>query len=677
MINNGQFLEYIKELKFNIINNIVQLPCAFDIETSSFYENGEKRAIMYIWMFGIGRKITYGRTWIEFKNLLDEIKIIFNLDNYCKLLIFVHNLSYEFGFMENEYIWDKVFAIKPRKILSCNIEGYEFRCSYLLTGLSLDNLSKTLKSNIRKKVGFLDYDLIRNSKTKLTKKELVYCEYDVKVLLSFLSERSERDGGYHKIPLTKTSYVRSFCREKCIYKENHSFNADYKNIISELTLTENEYLIAMKAFAGGFTHANYQKVGRILHNVHSKDFTSSYPAQAIYNYYPMSKGRKVKINSKQEFNFYIKKYCCIFEVMFEGLEDNFYYDNYLSYSKCKVEGNRIINNGRLVSADIVITSITEIDYNIIKKCYRFKKMHVRDFYIYKKGYLPKELVLSIINFYNEKTKLKGVEGMEDYYLNNKEMLNAIYGMMVTNIIRDIYYFNGKWGTEVCDLKTELDKYNKSKRRFLSYLWGIYITAHSREYLWDAIFILKQDYIYSDTDSVKYTNHELYEKYFEKKNKKILYLLKKSMEYHKLDINLINPKNSKGENCPIGVWDDEGTYDVFKTMGAKRYMTYKRKKDEFKITIAGLNKKIGAKYLREKFGKFGAFYYFTDDMYIPPENTGKLCMTYNDNSADGIVTDYLGNSEEYHTSSFIHSEKEPYVMSLAQEFKNYMGEYYEG
>ena len=32
------------------------IPCAFDIETSSFYEGDEKRAIMYIWQFAIGQK---------------------------------------------------------------------------------------------------------------------------------------------------------------------------------------------------------------------------------------------------------------------------------------------------------------------------------------------------------------------------------------------------------------------------------------------------------------------------------------------------------------------------------------------------------------------------------------------------------------------------------------------
>lgn len=43
------------------------IPCAFDIETSSFYEDGEKRNIMYVWQLGINNNyVVIGRTWPEF-----------------------------------------------------------------------------------------------------------------------------------------------------------------------------------------------------------------------------------------------------------------------------------------------------------------------------------------------------------------------------------------------------------------------------------------------------------------------------------------------------------------------------------------------------------------------------------------------------------------------------------
>ena len=46
-----------------------------------------------------------------------------------------------------------------------------------------------------------------------------------------------------------------------------------------------------------------------------------------------------------------------------------------------------------------------------------------------------------------------------------------------------------------------------------------------------------------------------------------------MSYHKLDISLCTPTTIKGEKKIIGVWDYDGHYDMFKTLGAKRYMVY--------------------------------------------------------------------------------------------------------
>ena len=51
----------------------LNVPCAFDIEVSSFYENEEKRACMYIWMLGLGGYCVVGRTWKEFQDVLEYI----------------------------------------------------------------------------------------------------------------------------------------------------------------------------------------------------------------------------------------------------------------------------------------------------------------------------------------------------------------------------------------------------------------------------------------------------------------------------------------------------------------------------------------------------------------------------------------------------------------------------
>ena len=671
MIEIAEFLEYCKKLNVDCHNNFLQIPSAFDIETSSFYSKRlEKQACMYIWMFGIKEEVTYGRTWEEFLDFIDKLVDILQLNEFRKLVVYVHNLSYEFGFIGKLYEWKKVFALKERKVLTADNGFIQFRCSYLLSGLSLAKTAENCKTKIRKMVGDLDYDLIRNSKTSLSKKELKYCEYDIKVILIYIGEKIISDGGIEKIPLTKTGYVRNYCRNKCLYldKSEH-YNKSYKKLMDYLTLTKDEYDLCVKTFGGGYTHASPYRVDKIFYNVKSKDFTSSYPAQAVYNYYPMSKGKRIKIKNLDEFNYYLEKYCCMFEVRFEGLEDCFHYENYLSNHKCKIDGNRQISNVRVVSADILETALTEVDFRIIKKCYTWKKIYIKNFWIYKRGYLPKELVECILKFYGDKTTLKGVEGKEEEYLNGKEMVNAIYGMIVTAIIRDEIKFIDDWIKTPPDIDKEIEKYN-NKRRFLFYPWGIYITAHAREYLWRAIFELMEDYLYADTDSVKYINPEKHEEFFIKENKRIYFMLQKAMEYHGLEIEKIKPKNNKGKECILGLWDDDGHYDAFKTLGAKRYI-YKKHGENTKITIAGLSKEKGAEWLRKNYGNYGMFNYFTDGMYIPPDGTGKMTYTYINDKIDGVVKDYQGNCGEYHENSCIHLEKQPFELSLSSDFISYL------
>lgn len=63
------------------------IPCSFDIETSSFYEDDEKKAIMYCWQFSIFGHCCMGRTWEEFISLINYISDTLYLSEDRKLVI--------------------------------------------------------------------------------------------------------------------------------------------------------------------------------------------------------------------------------------------------------------------------------------------------------------------------------------------------------------------------------------------------------------------------------------------------------------------------------------------------------------------------------------------------------------------------------------------------------------
>ena len=195
------------------------IPVAFDIETSSFKLNGEKCAIMYEWSFSFYGVVVIGRTWDEFLSMLTRLCDVLHVSPDQRLVIYVHNLAFEFQFMRKFFDWRDVFAIDTYKpIRACTDRGIEFRCSYVLSGYSLYNVANNLTEiKIEKLKGDLDYDLIRTPLTPLTEKELQYCINDVQIVVAYIHERILFDKGIAKIPHTKTGYVRQYCRKKCFY----------------------------------------------------------------------------------------------------------------------------------------------------------------------------------------------------------------------------------------------------------------------------------------------------------------------------------------------------------------------------------------------------------------------------------------------------------------------------
>jgi hypothetical protein len=557
----------------------------------------------------------------------------------------------------------------------------------LLSGYSLEKLGDQLQVfHVKKLTGNLNYDLIRHNKTVLDEKEILYCINDVKVVMAFIMEKIEQDGGLARIPLTKTGYVRNYCRNSCFYEpgkpRKESFKRlKYREFIKSLTIDVKEYKQLKWAFQGGFTHANAFFTGKIIDEVTSYDFTSSYPSVMIAEKFPMSKGEEVVITSIEDLEKNLKLYCCLFDIQFTNIRPRLWQENYISRSRCWSILNPIVNNGRVVTAEKLCMTITEQDYLIIKKFYSWDKVKIANFRRYKKDYLPTDFVKAILKLYADKTMLKGVDGKEKEYLNSKEMLNSCYGMAVTDPVRELFEYTDHWleGEEktVVDEVIAIDKYNKNPSRFLFYPWGVWVTAYARRNLFTGILQFGTDYIYSDTDSIKARNAADHEEYISSYNKKILEQLKRAMQYHGLDESLISPETVNGIKKPLGVWDFDGKYDRFKTLGAKRYMI--QNETGVSITVAGLNKKKTVpflcsgwyydssknKYVNDPFDKFN------DDLEISRENTGKMTHTYIDDEMTGEITDYRGMKAQYHELSGVHLEKAEYSLKLSAEYADYI------
>lgn len=656
------------------------LVAAFDIETSSFYEHLEKRACMYHWQMALSRLdsddvyIITGRTWKEFIEFTDELISLFSLNSRKKLFIGVHNFSYEFQFMRKWFEWQKVFSLDTREpVRALTKNGLEFHCTYHLSGFGLSKLGEVYNLPHRKADDDLDYSLIRHASTPLTDKELSYCYLDVLVLIDYLKLRQKEDGGLNKILLTKTSYVRQALRNACFSTENwHS----HRRLMDVMKIDSIEYKMQKRAFMGGSTHASAYSTNLTLRNIQSYDLTSSYPTVMCCEKFPMGECEHFEGIKVKQLKEWMKNFCLVFDVEFVNLKSKFRYERYISWSKVwHHTGNYVLDNGKIDRADNICLTLTELDFQIISKVYKYEKLRIGKVLRWRKTYLPRPIIQEILHFYQQKTFLKGVKDREIEYNWFKEMLNSIYGMMCTDIARPEIIYNDDWEPDPMDKNDRIsicvNKYNGDPRRFNYYAWGIYTTAYARRNLWMAILNIGKDYRYSDTDSVKISNPENHKDFFSRYDNWIKNKLIKMTMYYDLDESLLHPSviNKKGEKVDkwLGVWTDEGAYSKFKTLGAKRYMI--EKDDKINITVSGVNKKSAVPWLYAEAARLNSdpFELFTNGLIFPECATGKNTHTYLDGEIQGNVVDYLGNVGSFHEKSFIHLEQTSYHLDIKLDY----------
>ena len=264
--------------------------------------------------------------------------------------------------------------------------------------------------------------------------------------------------------------------------------------------------------------------------------------------------------------------------------------------------NYLKSDKNLNNADELTLYVTEQDYLTIRNNYKWKDVEILDAYESKKDYLPKAFIEYILELYGYKTTLKDVKGKEDLYLQSKQYVNSLFGMAVTAIIQsdviledDVWSISNLTEEQVDNYLEKLRKTNRiQKKYFLSYSWGVYVTAYARRNLWKCIEYCDIDMLYCDTDSIFVMGDYDFSWY----NEEITAKLKKACEYHDIDFEKTRPKAPNGKVKPLGIFDREFNCIEFISLGAKRYVErrelIKGKEDKgadgkLHLTVSGINK----------------------------------------------------------------------------------------
>lgn len=583
----------------------------FDIETSHDVNNS--RAWMYVFQLCIKGVIYIGRHWSEF------VTFVNTLPKGSK--IYIHNLSYEWAFIKDFFTWTSTLTRNERKIIAARTSnGVEFRCTYMLTGKSLEALAKdSAEVTIGKQVGKLNYDVYRTPFTELTDDEYRYIIADVLIMYEYLV-------GKVNLPYTMTGYVRRATNNNCRY------DPEYKYFASRTRLPYSIFVHYKEAYIGGDVHASEKYARQLLHT-HNYDISSSYPYRIVKDIYPLSPAIVAK-NPKTDIHHIkdTKLYVATFVVKGLRLKS---WDDYptVSISKCSRYQNISESNGRVIKADYVELTITSIDFEILCRNYEYDNI-VCTYLIYhdKSGLLPLAFRSTVLDFYIKKTALKGIKGEEANYMLNKANVNSVYGMTVTYpIMHDMLYKDGKW---VYDSLTDAECYantvfpKKPYALSMPYIIGIWTTAYAR----NDLDIMRHNCraVYWDTDSIKSLDD--ISGIIAAEN------AKRAAELSQIyTIDEYAPKDKHGVRHCIGIWDNEGESELI-AWGSKKYGYYDSNGDPH-ITVAGCSKKGGVQWLKDNNLKLTDI---NDGTIIPPEYSGRMSAKYIDkleplHHPDGSIT----------------------------------------
>lgn len=671
----------------------------FDIESTNLPEI--EQAVMYAWKIAIDEDyIISGRTWSDFSYFLNMVNR--TVPDGMRIVIYVHNLSYEFNWLHGVADLENIFAVDKRKILSCTLyDKIDFRCSYLWSNMGLHTLTEKYNCKHKKLSGDdYNYNKRRFWFTDLTDEEEQYQINDVLGVVEALKTAMRLDGDtLATIPRTSTGYPRRDIRNAMEEKRAYLHWLLPKNY--------DLYKLLRASFRGGNTHANRYVVGDIrndnkivtLHNIKSSDMESCYPAVLVNEKFPCTPFEEIVhpnidiIHDQINAGYAIDMHVTFYELK---LRDIMYPCPYISYDRAQdiplyettyngkvyhVEGAQC-DNGRVLKADIISLAITDLDYKILQDQYTWTDADVHIAYRSKYKYLPTEFTDVVLKYFGDKTLLKGGDGEQAIlYQKSKALLNALFGMCAMDAVKeeiiwgiidddelkhDFYTKSeqiiAQWERENPDadaadahaayikiresvfrgIFTEYLNPKSKKHGFLPYQWGVWCTAWARTYLQRGI-----DYVVSKTD---YLNNC----YFVYCDTDSIYYRDDNdlIDWDTFNVSVKNKsikrggtaKDKKGNVYYLGIFEQElGAYDKKKKkhIYAKDFKTMGAKKYAY-VTNDGELKitiaGVGKKKGAEYLKTHGGLDALNDGFVFPAHGGGGTLAKYNDDIDKTITVD---------------------------------------
>lgn len=483
-----------------------------DTETS---HDGLDRGWIYQWACKLKKLYIYGRRPDELIEFLTILAERYELSSDKRMIIYIHNAAYDLQYLK-EFLFKydptaHFLSVDAHSIIICDVLGFRILCSYKLSNMSLDALSKNYSETYVKAVGEIDYNVIRYQDTELTPEDWFYMFSDVAAQYDGIRGFLKMQGYKYafKAPFTSTGFVRVKCRKAS--KADESWREEF--LKSQMTLEM--YNLERQCFMGGVCIASFMYSGETIRSdkLRHKDFTSSYPCRQMCNYFPVGAPSWYgDVEDMEELEFLLSEYCCIFLLTLDNVHiKKGVTAPCIPSSKCIHIEDAVKVNGKVVHATTLTIAVCELDFKWIKRQYTADNISVDKMLIYERGVMPEWLKSEVYEYFKNKCTLKNAtdENSVMLYAKSKAYLNSIYGMTATAILRPEYKMNDIHVLKRADKDEDkeaaaLRKYYKSHNSFMRYDAAIYTTAWARDALYTMIECVGYDnFLYCDTDSVFY------------------------------------------------------------------------------------------------------------------------------------------------------------------------------
>lgn len=655
------------------------------------------------WQIAFNGGLYYGTEPQTLLDFFQRFNDFYNTSLENRYICFVHNLQYDFSylsaFFDNAFKQEPfILADSPHRVFMVSYEsGLILRCTYKLTNMSLNMALQKYNVELKKLVGSYNYNAINNQDYNITKQELRYCLRDVTSLNMLVDKINEvNNDTLTTMPLTSTGYVEREIRRE--FRKTPKAHDKFK----KLKMDVETYKALNNSFSGGYTHNNRFKANKtqVLKNACGKhrDFRSMYPSyMRTSSYFPIEPfilaSNGCKLRDILPLN---KTHCIMLELIFYDvhIKNNIPYP-YIQTAHIKqiTRGHINDDNGRLLDFNGYFTIYYDIkELLLILKQYEME-YEVKRVWIAKSGYLPQYIATVLDENYLIKSSFKKVvHNCETAYNNNptkenylklcdaqtklmksKNILNGIYGCCAKNPIRDsITLKDGKWSVERVrnmsdeDIEKHLSKFYNNKNKCLTYAWGVYVTLGCRLELFKMLDIVKDNFLYCDTDSIFYISTDEIENAFNKVNKQW---------YDEAIKKGFYVKDNDGKITTYHSFDDENEKITrFKALHSKCYL-YETDDGGLHCTVAGVGKDnkqtdnliLNTDELKKGKDNTNAFRNFRNGFVF--RACGGTSAKYVDNknaNSDDLIFDYKGN-ETQGGCIIYNTTKELKYLSLNDDF----------